>query len=130
MFLKRLPCEIRINAYNPKILELTEANMDIQFVLDAYAAASYVVSYMMKAQRSGWSRLMQQACAEARRGNKDVKSVLRHMANKFIRANEISVQEAVYLTIGLKLRDSSRTFVFVLSAPPADRAFLLSRITS
>lgn len=126
IFLKRRPCEIRINAYNAKILELTEANMDIQFVLDAYAAASYVVSYMMKAQR-GMSRLMQQACAEARRGNKDVKSVLRHMANKFIRANEISVQEAVYLTIGLKLRDSSRTFVFVPSAAPANRAFLIKQ---
>jgi hypothetical protein len=70
---------------------------------------------------------MQQACSEARRGNKDVKSVLRHMANKFIRANEISVQEAVYLTIGLKLRESSRTFVFVPSAPPADRAFLVKQ---
>jgi hypothetical protein len=126
IILRRLPCEIRINAYNLKNLEFNEANMDIQFVLDAYAAASYVVSYMMKAQR-GMSHLMQQACVEAKRGKKDVKSVLRHMANKFIRANEISGQEAIYLTIGPKLRDSSRTFVFVPSAAPAERAFLVKQ---
>lgn len=82
--------------------------MDIQFVLDSYAVASYVVSYMMKAQR-GMSRLMQRAYDEARRGNKDVKEALRHMGNTFIRAQEICAQEAVYLTMGLKLRDSSRT---------------------
>jgi hypothetical protein len=124
IFLRRQVCDIRINAYNAKLLELTEANMDIQFVLDPYAAASYVVSYMMKGQR-GMSKLMQRACAKARRGNGDVKECLRHMGNAFIRAQEIWIQEAVYLTMGLKLRDSSRSFQFIPSAPPSERTFLV-----
>lgn len=114
-----------MNAFNPKILELSEPNMDIQFVLDAYAAAAtYVVSYMMKAQRGG-SRLMDYACREAKRGDKDVVQVLRHMGNAFINAHEIFAQEAVYLTLGLKLRDSSRNFVFIPSSSPSDRTFLV-----
>jgi hypothetical protein len=32
VLLKRLPSEIKMNAYNPRLLELSEANMDIQFV--------------------------------------------------------------------------------------------------
>lgn len=75
---ERPPGETKMNAFNPKILALSEADMDVQFVLDAYAAAAYVVSYMMKAQR-GMSRLMDYARKEARRGDKDVVQVLRHM---------------------------------------------------
>lgn len=98
--------------------------MDIQFVLDAYAAAAYVVSYMMKAQR-GMSRLIDFACRQAKRGDKDIVQVLRHMGNAFINAHEISAQEAVYLTLGLKLRDSSRSSIFIPSSSPSDRTFLV-----
>lgn len=42
--------------------------MDIQFVLDVYACAMYIVSYISKAQK-GMSELLRQASAEARKGN-------------------------------------------------------------
>jgi hypothetical protein len=84
----------------------------------------YVVSYMMKAKR-GMSRLINYACREAKRGDKDVVQVLRHMGNAFINAHEISAQEAVYFTLGLKLRDSSRNFVFILLSSPSGRTFLI-----
>jgi hypothetical protein len=128
VLLERLPSEIKMNAYNPKSLELSEANMDIQFILDAFAAAAYVVSYMIKAQR-GMSRLMDFACKQAKRGDKDVVQILRHMGNAFINAHEISAQEAVYLTLELKLRDSSRNFVFIPSSSPSDRTFLVKEDT-
>lgn len=124
VLLERLPSEIKMNAYNPQLLKLSEANMDIQFVLDAYAAAAYVVSYMMKAQR-GISKVMDFACRQAKRGDKDVVQVLWHMGNAFINAHEIFAQEAVYLTLGLKLCDLSRSFVFIPSSSPADRTFLV-----
>ena len=44
------------------------ANVDIQFVLDVYACAMYIVSYISKAQK-GMSELLRQASAEARKGN-------------------------------------------------------------
>ena len=68
VFLKRKPNELRINNYNPACLEAWRANMDIQFVLDVYACAMYIVSYISKAQK-GMSELLRQACDEARKGN-------------------------------------------------------------
>ncbi len=68
IFLKRTPNELRINNYNSACLHAWRANMDIQFVLDVYACAMYIVSYISKAQR-GMSELLCNACAEVREGN-------------------------------------------------------------
>ena len=46
IFLKRKPNELRINNYNAACLSAWRANMDIQFVLDVYACAIYIVSYI------------------------------------------------------------------------------------
>ena len=57
LLLKRSPSEIRINCYNPHLLKAWQANMDIQFVLDPYACAVYILSYITKGQR-GMSKLL------------------------------------------------------------------------
>jgi hypothetical protein len=46
--------------------------MDIQFVLDVYSCAIYIVSYIFKAQK-GMSELLRTACEEAKRGNSSIK---------------------------------------------------------
>ena len=51
IFLKRKPNELRVNNYNAACLGAWRANMDIQFVLDVYACAVYIVSYISKAQK-------------------------------------------------------------------------------
>ena len=51
IFLKRSPNELRINNYNPTCLRAWRANMDIQYVLDVYTCAMYIVSYISKAQK-------------------------------------------------------------------------------
>ena len=51
IFLKRSPNELRINNYNPTCLRAWRANMDIQYILDVYACAMYIVSYISKAQK-------------------------------------------------------------------------------
>ena len=42
-----------------------QANMDIQFVLNAYACVMYVASYIMKTERS-MGELLKRVAAEAR----------------------------------------------------------------
>ena len=95
IFLKRKPNELRINNYNAACLSAWRANMDIQFVLDVYACAMYIVSYISKAQK-GMSELLRTACEEARRGNSSIKQQVRDIGNKFLNNVEISAQEAVY----------------------------------
>jgi hypothetical protein len=82
LFLARRLSKMRMNSYNKAMLQMTQANMDIQFCLDPYAAATYVASYMMKGQR-GMSKAMNAACAEARANNDSIKNIVRHMGNVF-----------------------------------------------
>ena len=55
--LRRNPSEVRINNYNLTGLKPWRPNMDIQFILDPYACAMYIVSYISKSQR-GLSNLL------------------------------------------------------------------------
>lgn len=50
VFLQRNVSDIRINSYNEVLLRAWEANTDVKFVLDGYACAAYVVSYISKSQ--------------------------------------------------------------------------------
>ena len=124
LLLKRSPAEIRINCYNPNLLKAWQANMDIQFVLDPYAYAVYILSYITKGQRR-MSKLLRKACEEAKEGNKDIVNKVRHIGNKFLNAVEISAQEAVYLVLQMPLRRSSRDFEFINTSGPDERTFLV-----
>ncbi|XP_078343176.1 uncharacterized protein LOC144628926 [Oculina patagonica] len=127
LFLKRAPSEIRINSYNTYLLKAWQANMDIQYVLDPYACASYILSYITKGQR-GMSRLLEKASEEAKSGDKDFRNRIRHIGNKFLNAVEISAQEAVYLVLQMPLRRSSRDFQFIGTSPPDERTFLVKKL--
>ena len=43
---------VSLTTTNPSVMLAWQANMDIQFVLNAYACIMYVASYMMKTERS------------------------------------------------------------------------------
>ena len=88
VFLKRNPNELRINNYNAACLSAWRANMDIQFVLDVYACAVYIVNYISKAQK-GMSELLREACTEARKGNSSIKQQVRDIGSKFVNNVEI-----------------------------------------
>ena len=47
--LKRKPNECSVNNYNSAVMQ---ANMDLQYMLNAYACIMYVASYIMKTDRA------------------------------------------------------------------------------
>jgi len=106
------------------LLKAWQANLDIQFILDPYACAVYILSYITKGQR-GMSKLLRKASEEASSGNNDIINKVRHIGNKFLNAVEISTQEAVYLVLQMPLRGSSREFQFINTSNPEERTFLL-----
>ena len=124
IFLKRKPNELRVNNYNSACLSAWRANMDIQFALDVYACAMYIVSYISKAQK-GMSQLLQRACDEARVGSSSIKQQVRDIGNQFLNAVEISAQEAVCIVLQLPMRKSSREVIFINTTPPEERVQLL-----
>ena len=91
--LKREPDECFINNYNPSVMLAWQANMDIQFVLNAYGCVMYVASYIMKTERS-MGELLKRVAAEARID--ELKSQLRKVGSAFLTHREVSAQEAVY----------------------------------
>ena len=70
-FSERKPIECRVNPYMKDLLGVWKANHDIQYIVDAYACAMYIVSYINKSGK-GMNRLMAKACKEARKGNKSL----------------------------------------------------------
>ncbi|XP_033759145.1 uncharacterized protein LOC117341405 [Pecten maximus] len=124
IFIRRNPDEMRVNYYNPAVLKAWHANLDIQFVLDPYACATYIVSYISKSQR-GISALLEKASQEAIEGNMDLRRQVRHIGNKFLNFVEVSAQEASYLILQMPLTQASRDVVFINTSPPDERVFLL-----
>ena len=102
--------------------------MDIQYVLDVYACAMYIVSYISKAQK-GMSELLRKAVQEAKEGNTNIKQQVRDVGNKFLNSVEISAQEAVYVVLQLPMRKASRSVIFINTCPPAERVELLKPLS-
>jgi len=96
----------------------------MQFVLDPYACAMYIVSYISKSQR-GMSNLMHAAVKEAKSGNMDIKRQVRHVGNVFSNSVEVSAQEAVYLVLQMPLTRSTRDVVFLNTSLAGKRVNLL-----
>jgi len=111
------------------MLKCWSANIDVQFVLDAYSCAAYIVSYISKGQR-GMSNLMYQAAKEAKENNLDLKQQLRAVGNKFLTHVEVGAQEAAYLILQMHLRQSSRKVLFINTTSPENRLVLIKSFTA
>lgn len=94
VILKREPTEVLINYYNPGLLQLWQANMDIQYVTDPWACAMYILSYISKAEKQ-MGDLLKQAAKEVM-DNDDIRKQLRHVGNAFLSHRDVSAQEAAY----------------------------------
>ena len=120
--LKRELSECCINNYNPAVMLAWQANMDIQFVLNAYACVMYVASYIMKTERA-MGELLKRVAAEAR--TDELKTQLRKVGSAFLTHREVSAQEAVYRILSLPMKQLSRSVVFVNTNPKHERIAVL-----
>ena len=111
---KREPNARWVNQYNEQMLRAWNANMDIQFILDPYACAKYLMSYTTKPERE-MSLLLEATHKECREGNMAVRQEMKKLTGTFFNHREVSVQEAVYRATGMPLTYSSRGFIFVPS---------------
>ena len=111
-----------INAYNPTIIKAWQANIDIQYVIDAYACVMYIASYMTK-NESGMGELLKQTLKE--NSDKDIKSALRRVGTTFLNHREVSAQEAAYRILSMPMKKLSREVVFVTTDKKSERYSVL-----
>ena len=106
------------------VLRSWQANIDVQFIINAYSCVMYIVNYVSKGQR-GMSELLRRTCEQARRGCTNIQEQVRTIGNKFLKHVEISAQEAIYLTLQMPLKYSSCGHAFINTSPAEERPFIL-----
>ena len=109
---KREPNARWVNQYNEELLRAWNANMDIQFVLDPYACAKYLMSYTTKPERE-MSLLLETTHKECREGNMSVREEMKKLTGTFFNHRQVSVQESIYRATKMPLSYCSRGHVFV-----------------
>ena len=124
VFLKRNVNAIQMNNYMLPILRCWGANMDIQFVLDPYAAIEYICNYITKGPR-GMSDLMKKLTEQARVDNMTVPDFIMKKANLFFNRRETSLNQALCTILDLPLRLVTRDFVYIPTCPADERVCLL-----
>ena len=103
--LARVESETRVNDYNPLLLLLWKANIDIQFVAESsLALAHYVSGYVTKAEKSGMQEIWQEVS-----DNKSIHSWLWNFGVRSLRSRECGLYEASNLLLGDYLTEKSTT---------------------
>ncbi|XP_034553964.1 uncharacterized protein LOC117823040 isoform X1 [Notolabrus celidotus] len=112
--LKREVNEVWVNQYSKPLLKCWNANMDIQYVVDAYACVVYIVSYISKAEREIGLLLGNAQREAAKDKNLSAKDALKNLGSVYLHNRDVSSQEAVYrLVPSMHLKECSRKVVFV-----------------
>ena len=92
--LQRKPQDVWINQYNPDLLRCWQANMGIQFVVDAYSCRVYYFICPQKRMRNGTAA---QAQKEAMNGNLQAKESMKTIGTVFLQSRQVSAQECYQL---------------------------------
>ena len=115
--LKRSESETRVNDYNPLLLLLWKANIDIQFVAESsLALAHYVSGYVTKAEKSSMQELWQQIS-----DNKSIYGRLWSFGVRSLRFRECGLYEASDLLLGDHLTEKSTTVKWIDVSMPQNR---------
>lgn len=120
---KRDSDAVMVNNYNPTLLDTLEANHDVQFITDAYAAIHYLFKYCLKIDE-GVNHLMKKAMEECRSGNKTIQETYKRIASIFYNTCYISAQQAVQEIKGFPIVKFSEDEKFINTNPPAKRTYL------
>ena len=106
------------------LVDVWQANHDIQFVLNPYSCARYITDYISKSTK-GMSTLLRKTCEELRRGDKSLRQQVSSLGHKFLTAVEIGAQEAVYLSLGIPLTKKTREVEFINTSRANERVRML-----
>ena len=97
VIMKRNVNEKYINNYNPVILEMWQANMDIQPIGSVFGIAFYVAKYLAKEEPIYIQKQIHEALKEIKASNNnEFVQKIRYVSNIIIKNRERSAKEAAY----------------------------------
>ena len=116
--LPRTELEVRVNDYNPLLLMLWKANVDVQYVAESsLALAHYVSGYVTKAEKSNLQDIWHEVSE-----NKSVYSQLWSFGVRSLRSRECGLYEASDLLLGDHLTEKSDAVKWVDVSLPHKRS--------
>ena len=116
----------RMNNFNRHLLETNSANMDIQPVLNPYAAVMYLTAYILKGEE-GLSVLLKGVCQASAVGGETIGDKIRKLGRSFLNASEVSAQQAAFLLVGLPLNRCSLLSKYIPCTPRESRTGILKK---
>ncbi|KAJ7991349.1 hypothetical protein DPEC_G00282880 [Dallia pectoralis] len=99
-----------VNNYNPHLL--TAWNANIQYILDEYGCIMYMLSYISKPE-SEMSVYLKTIVKEMSPENETEREEMKGVLQAYSKHREVSAQESVARTCGLKMKSCSREVVFL-----------------
>lgn len=118
---KRTMADIRTNTFNPWIANILKSNSDLQFILEEFSCAAYVVEYINKSNR-GMSQLQRQLVdLQNEYPDQDYVELLKRIALKVLDSVEMSTQETAWYLLRQPMAHSSRDTAYITSVVPNDR---------
>ena len=115
--LKRVIGEERVNDYNPLLLYLWKANLDIQYVADStLALAHYVTGYITKAEKSHMQELWEDISEQ-----ESLYKKLWSFGVRSLRSHECGLYEAADIFLGDHLYEKSDSVQWITVEKPENR---------
>ncbi|CAF4955944.1 unnamed protein product [Pieris macdunnoughi] len=113
--------ELMTNTFNPYLAGQLNSNIDIQFILDEYSCAEFVVEYVNKSAR-GMSNLRYELTKMMQKHpEQDYTGQLKALSIKLLNAIEISAQEAAWYLLRQPMSETSRDVVYIPTVWPTER---------
>jgi hypothetical protein len=105
--------QIWVNSFNNWLLKIIRSNMDLQFILEEYSCAAYVVEYVNKTNR-GISNLQKELLKlREEYPDKDYNEMLGALSVKMLNTVEMSSQEAAWYLLRQPMSESSRKIEYI-----------------
>ncbi|CAJ1060221.1 uncharacterized protein LOC121898666 isoform X1 [Xyrichtys novacula] len=124
VIMRRQVTDTWINPHSKTLLKAWNANMDIQYVTDAYACVVYIISYISKAERQMGLMLANAQREASKEDNLSAKQALNRLGSVYLHNRDVGAQEAVYKLSNMHLKECSRKVVFV---PTGDNVVRISK---
>lgn len=113
--------ELMTNTFNPYIAGEVNSNIDIQFILDEYSCAEYVVEYVNKSARGMGNLRRELTTMMQKHPERDYTDQLKALSIKLLNAVEMSAQEAAWYLLRQPMSETSRQVAYIPTVWPTKR---------
>lgn len=121
LLFKRNFNQLMTNTFNPYLAGEVNSNMDIQFILDEYSCAEYVVEYVNKSARGMGNLNRELTKLMEEHPDRDYTGQLKALSVKLLNAVEMSAQEAAWYLLRQPMSETSRQVVYIPTVWPSER---------